>query len=414
MSRGLALLVLAIGAIGLPACAGQGSAKPRTYHFSDCQAGAMPDCVAGSNLNAGTEASPKRDLSGVSVNDLAGGSSLLLKRGGAWNVIGLLLENSYVTPAAPLTIEAYGSGPKPLLRVPTGNGIHLGGNWNNQSNDGGYTLRDLRLDGLGTAQWGLWLVQNVRAITIENVEITGFAIGIHASGGSPHGVSAVTLRNSSISRNRSMGFLGTVSDSRFEGNLFESNNFGGSNREHAIYLSRGNRNTIRDNRFVRNSAVNGRCTGGNVTVHGVVDGLSIENNTIEQDASLPGCYGFAITAGYASQESFRNVTVRGNTVINIGMCAVCVNSAPGIVVENNRSIMLTTAALHYAVWEPANAQQDIPSVGAIVKDNVLCLRGAAKGDSRATQLSASVVSTNNSVRTGTEAAAGPCSLAPRN
>ena len=72
-----------------PASAGQAPSltlfqdgfEPAGLFFRDCQAGAMPGCVAGNNSNAGTSAAPKRDLSGIDVNSLPAGTRLRFARG---------------------------------------------------------------------------------------------------------------------------------------------------------------------------------------------------------------------------------------------------------------------------------------------------------------------------------------------
>lgn len=377
-----------------------------TLYFSDCQSGAAPDCVAGSNSNLGTSASaPKRDLAGLDIGRLGAGSQLLFRRGGAWDVTRIDVHNSFATPDTPLVFDAYGTGAAPLLRANSGAAIQVGGGWGNTDNDGGYTFRNLRLQG-GAADAdnvGVWLVQNVRHVVLENMTISAFGLAIHASGGSPYGVTGLVVRNSVISRNSGMGHLGTINDSLFEGNLFEGNNFRGSPTDHAVYLSGGNNNTVRNNRFVRNSVVNGECTGGNVTAHGVIDGLLLEGNVIEQDRGSPGCFGFSVTAGYSTPESFRNVVVRGNTIVNTGTCAVCVNSAPGVIIENNRAIN-TTGRYHVLAW--TYGENEVPMTDPVVRNNTLCATILAGGITNI----ANALLSGNVVRTAADAASGACTL----
>jgi len=372
-------IALSAALASLAACAGTLEASP-VYHFSDCQAGATPDCVPGDNGNAGTRPSaPKRNLDGIDLDRLPAGTTLLFARGGAWANFRLRISNLQVTPAAPLVFDAYGSGAPPLLRTASGNAIEFG-KYNDTNADGGYTVRNLRLDGQGTAEWALWLRENLRDVTIENVEITGFAIAVHSQALPPHGVTRVTIRNSTISRNRTMGILATFSDALIEGNTFEANNFSGSVLHHAIYLAGtphgGRNNVIRNNRFVNNSTVNGTCTGGNVTLHGQMDGVLIEGNLMTQESSAGSCYGFSITPGYNTPEWFRNVVVRGNTIVNLGGCAICAGAAPGIVVEDN-VIVHTNPSSHRAILIPANvkpgpmSQGDAEDTGAIVRNNTI-------------------------------------------
>jgi hypothetical protein len=383
-AQGFARTVLTTALTGLAACAGTLEASsPAVYYFSDCQTGAAPNCVPGNNANAGTQpAAPKRNLDGFDLNRLPAGTTLLFARGGAWANFRLRISNLQVTPAAPLVFDAYGSGGPPLFQTPSGIAIEFG-KYQDTNADGGYTLRNLRLDGQGTADWGLWLRENLRYVTVDNVEITGFAIAIHAQSLPPHGVTKVAIRNSTISRNRSMGVLGQFSDSVIEGNTFEANNFSGSVFNHAIYLSGsahgGRNNVVRNNAFVNNSAVNGTCTGGNVTMHGQMDGLLIEGNVMTQAASAITCYGFSITPGYDTPEWFRNVVVRGNTIVNLGGCAICAGAAPGIVVEDN-VIVQTNPTYQRAILIPANVKPgsaisagDDQDTGAVVRNNSIFL-----------------------------------------
>ena len=350
---------------------------PNIYYFSDCQEGAAAGCVPGSNANAGTTpATAKRTLEGFNVNALPAGARLLFARGGAWTQFRIVpLENAQATREQPLSFDAYGSGPAPWLKTATGNAFEFG-RWQSQVNDGGYVLRNLKLDGMGTAVWGLWLRDNVHDVLVDNVEITGFQIAIHSQSAAPYGVRNVRLTQSRIVANRDMGILGQFIDSVLENNTFERNNFSGSTFSHAIYLSGGanggNNIVIRGNRFLHNSVVNGECTGGNVTFHGVMDNVLVENNRIEQVASSGGCYGFSVTAGYTTAERFSRFVLRNNTVINLGNCSFCINSAPGVVVEGNLSIV-DRVQYHSAVsiGGPVDAG-DAADTGAIVRNNRAC------------------------------------------
>ena len=378
-------------------------------YFSDCQADAAAGCVPGSNANPGTQASPKRDLAGINLGTLGAGSQLLFKRGGSWNIGQVELANNNVSAANPLVIDAWGAGDRPVLRsTSVAAALQFGGRWGNTDNDGGYVVRNVKIDGQGVGQTGIWLLHNVHDVTIENVEITGFWIGIYGTPGVPYGVNNVTFRNSTVRRNGSMGWLGGADNLTIDNVLFEANNFNGDPRNHALYLSHSDNVRITNNRFLRNSVVQGRgCTGGNVTVHGIVNGMTIENNLIEQDASAETCYGFAITSGYDTAEAFRDTVLRGNTVVNLGLCSYCINSAPGIVVERNRAIN-TRPTYHIAINEPANGEQDIASSNAVVRDNVFCSAGGGAG-AGVQWSSPGATLLGNVTRVGADATTGPCS-----
>jgi len=401
----------AIALLAMQACAtaaGRSGDAGKVLHFADCQPGAAADCVPGRNGNPGTEEAPLRNLDGLNLNALPAGSRLLFRRGGSWT-FSITLDNPEIRPDAPLVFDAYGSGATPVLRTPAGNAVSFG-KWNNTSHDGGYTFRNLVLDGGGKAQWGLFLVHNVRNVTIENVTITGFDIAIHARSAAPHGINGLVLRNSRIVRNSGMGFLGQVNDSLFEDNIFEGNNFGGTAVKHAIYLSGGRGNVIRNNRFVRNSVVNGKCTGGNVTVHGQIDGLRIEGNAIEQDAGTASCLGFSLIPGYAGRaEAFRGVVVHANTVVNVGTCSVCVRSAPGIVIENNLFINWQTQ-VHRGVMLPIGgySSDDADDAQPVVRNNTACYSGTDPRSVVAAVAAPGAVVEGNRLISGAAAREPPC------
>lgn len=386
-----------------------------TYYFSDCQPGSAPGCVQGNDANDGKSPStPKRRLESMDLNALPRGSKLLLARGGVWTVPTLILDNPHVTAEAPLVIDAYGTGERPWLQAPdVKNAVFMFGKYNNTSYDGGYTFRNLKLDGRGSGQWGFFLIHNLHHVTIEDSEITGFHIGIHSQAMAPHGVNHVVIRRNAISRNRGMGILGQFNDSVIEENLFEGNNFSGSDYDHAIYLSGneagGRRNTVRHNTFRHNSVVDGVCKGGNVTMHGQMDGMLIEGNTIEQRASARSCWGFSITSGYKTPEWFRNFVIRGNTVVNLGECSFCINASPGIVVENNR-VFNDQKSPHAAVMITRGNRTpgDAEDRDAVVRGNVACFPSASSSQV-AVRLAAPAANViDNVALTGEAATRGVC------
>lgn len=352
-----------------------------TYYFSDCQAGASVACVAGDNAHNGTSAAtPKRNLSGFDVNALPAGSRVLFARGGAWANFNVSLQNGNATPTSPLVFDSYapawGGTAQPWLRAGGTFYAFQFGAYNDMSLDGGYIVRNLKVDGDGVAgAWGFFVRNNTRNVTISGNEITGFELGIHSGNTEQPGVGnvALTIRNNNVHHNSEMGMLGDANDMLIEGNTFADNNFSGSSFNHAIYLGGHARNGIvRNNTFTNNSVLNGVCTGGNFTVHGQWDGLLVEGNTIQQVASGGGCYGISINSAYDSAEWFRNLVVRGNTIVNLGYCAVCLTSAPGAIVENN--LIVNTQATYQAgilIPDRTPGPGDDLDSGAIIRNNTL-------------------------------------------
>jgi Right handed beta helix region len=399
------------------ACAGAVSsavAAP-TYYFSDCQPGAAATCVQGQDSNPGTnEKAPKRTLASVNINALPAGSKLLLARGGVWLHPMMIIDNPHVTQKEPLVIDAYGAGDKPWIQAPgLKAGAFMFGKYNNTAYDGGYTLRNLKIDGMGSSAWGLFLIHNLHHVTLEDSEITGFHIGLHSQTKPPHGVNHVTIRRNVISRNRGMGILGQFNHSVIEDNLFEGNNFSGSDYDHAVYLSGndsgGRTNVLRNNVFRHNSVVDGVCRGGNVTMHGQMDGMLIEGNTIEQRASARSCWGFSINSGYKTAEWFRNFVIRRNTVVNLGECAFCINASPGIVVEDNRVLNdQKTAHTAVMIMRGNKGPGDVDDRDAVVRGNVVCFPLGVSGQVPLNLNSTGASVGGNVTLTGEAATRGVC------
>jgi hypothetical protein len=398
----------------LAACADLVEAASGTpLHLSDCQAGAAPGCVPGHNANPGTAAAPKRDLSGVDVNALPPGSTLLFARGGAWNVT-FVLNNPFVTSAAPLTFADYGSGALPTWRTPSGTTV-IFGRYGDTVVDGGYVFRNIKFDGLGSGQQGVLVQGGTRDVVFDGVEARGFDIGLHAQQmGAGRNVRLV-IRNSFVHHNSQHGFLGDSDGLLIEGTRFEDNNPSGGGREHGAYLGgKSTGLTMRNNTFRRNSvnSATGRCDGGNLTIHGQHDSVLIENNVIEQAAADDGCFGISLTAGYSTAEWFRNAVIRGNSIVNVGACAVCVSAAPGVLIEGNK-VYNTQARWHVGVLIPAIriGPGDAEDSGAVIRDNLICHTGPNASSTGVQAPSAASVA-GNTYRTGAAASTGACARDP--
>lgn len=379
-----------------------------TYYFSDCQAGAAANCVVGNNANAGTSTSaPKRDLSGVNVNSLPAGSRLLFARGGVWTNVQTQVYNYNVTPAQPLVFDAYGSGAAPWLKTGSGGIIFSFAQYAVTTVDGGYTIRNLRLDGEGVGTTAISQGNGTTNILMENLDISRFAIGLSLNDGARF----LTLRNSVVHDNIQHGMLGAGDDWLIEGNTFQNNGDARPPSTHSIYFSAGitvpaYRLTIRNNVFRNNSQSGGACRSGNMTVHGRIEGALIEGNTIESTTYGPGCRGISITAGYAVQEYMRNFIVRNNSVRNAGAC-VAFSASPGIVIDGNKCVDNTTQA--FALIETVSnvtSGGDDADGGAVVRNNTVCgTNGSAAG---LISVSNPAALTNNVIRTGPDASTGVC------
>jgi hypothetical protein len=324
------------------------------------------------------------------VNTLPAGSRILFARGGSWTAFNLYVYNRNATTDQPLVFDSYASSwdvtTPPLLQTSTDVAFRFGGSLNDTVSDGGYVLRNVKLDGLGTAEFGVFASNRVHDLQVDSVEITRHGIGFYSQNtgtAAPsidrpseavHGNVNITLRNSLITRNYRMGLLGDADGFFIENNRFVANNDSGSNFNHAIYLSGFGRNgQIRNNTFTNNSAVNGECLGGNVTVHGKWNGLLIEGNTMTQQSSAMSCYGISINGGYDTPEWFGQVVVRGNVIVNLGGCSICVTSSPGIVIENNLVVNNLSGYHAGIVLGGYTASNDVQDNAGIIRNNSIYL-----------------------------------------
>jgi hypothetical protein len=332
---------------------------PNPVYLCKCDTGAHGDCAANAGSDAvaigsTSAATPRATITGAQFNALAAGTRVLMCRGGRWLNMsftgGGAISNTNATELLPVGFDEY----VPPNGTPTGRPrIHLtggghfaefgpfcGANDAQCFQDGGYFFRNLEVTSATGTNYAFWTQRGIRYVIIENLKTSGFALAFHLQSGlGEAAVNGFVLRNSEISA-AEMGLLAGTHDMLIEDNLWHDiNNAVGSNGNHAIYTNArpqtNQRGTIRRNTFTNISAVDGVCTGGHITVHGQLDGLTIEDNVMVAANSTLNCVGVSITRGYDTTEFFRNMVVRGNTIVNVGIC-VTWSGAPGIVVEGNK------------------------------------------------------------------------------
>lgn len=325
---------------------------------------------SGSNSNPGTEAAPKRDLTGIDLNTLPS-TVLYFKRGDTFLFSQCQrLENTNLVNGKCLTFTSYGTGPLPDLQFRTTDGrpAFEPGGWQDTRSFIGYEFIRIKLNGCGQTPWGIWFRNRCDAWVIDKCEITGFQIGIHLS--DAPGANGHRITNNRIVRNSDMGILGKFDNSVLENNFISENNFTGSGFSHGTYLSGGHNATIRNNHYLRNSTVNGVGQGGNCTFHGQFDGLLIEGNLIEQDSSTDAAWQMSITEDYTSPEWFRNLVVRNNWFKNSGNVAMNAQACPGALIEQNVIINTQgTNVLAIAVGMQDPGGGDDETTGAVLRDN---------------------------------------------
>lgn len=376
----ISLAVLVVAAAASPA------AFATAYYLSDCQEGASSACVPGNDNNSGTSPSaPWRTTAKIQglFKSLKPGDSLLFARGASFTDAGMKLQHATASAAIPMLFADYkpewsaGAGAKPILTdTRDGTTVFMIGGLFSGVPSQGFTVRNLDLRGGPKALRGVWLRDGVGHVTIDNLTISGFDLGIHSSGPSSH----FKVLNSTIKDNGGQGFLGGGVDLLIEGNTFDNNGFSRAVFNHNVYLSEGERMTVRGNTLTRSTIVDGKCQGVSLVVHGTSTGLVIENNLIEETASAPTCYGIAVDPGYAKSESFRGTIIRGNRVINVGGLGIGATSCPECLIENNLIVKTVPGGMiGIAVPNRDRAADDMPDDSAVVRNNSIFIDHPTEG-----------------------------------
>ena len=352
------------------------AALATTYYLADCQAGAAVGCVAGSGANDGLSAAkPKQTWPQLPAR--MGGDNILFAKGGSWVDASMGIFIASASVSNPVTWDSYipswGSTAKPILTEARANRylFNFDDGGRNVA-DGGYIIRNLDLRGggvMGVSTGGesaIFLYWGVNDLVMENLEISGFTMGVYAAH-LPKSATGwenyrITLRNSYVHDNTAFSFLGGAADLLIENNVLDRN---GSRAifDHDLYISSVQRGSIRNNTITRSVLdSNGKCAGSVIVVHGAVDGLTIENNKIVQPSggSIPTCFGIEISGGYddaQGAEYFHDVVIRGNSVVNVGYIGIGVRNCARCVIENNALVWTGTGgsqAISMSVNNPSS------------------------------------------------------------
>ena len=382
--------VAAAAALSVPAHAA-------TYYLSDCQPGASAGCVAGNAAADGLSPSRPKQLASQ-LPTLRGGDRVLFAQGGAWinasmrirPIDGGSATNRVVWDSYP---PPWGGVAKPILTESrAGLSLFNFDDGGAKVADAGYEIRNLDLRGGGVmgqstgANNGIFTYWSVNDLLVENVEISGFKIGLQiaqnprAAGGFEN--QRITLRNSHVHDNTNFSFLGGATDLVIENNILDRNG-SAAVYDHDIYLSSVTRGVIRNNSITR-SVLNssGKCSGTVIVVHGFAEGLTIENNRIVQPQnSTPNCYGIEISGGYSDTEGpeyFHDVAIRGNTVVDVGYVGIGARSCTGCVIENN-SVVWTAGGGDQGISMRVNnpSAQDERGTALTIRNNSIYMQAAS-------------------------------------
>jgi hypothetical protein len=349
-------------------------------------------CDTGDDNNAGTSiAAPFKTASrGLSVfNSMNGGDSVLFCKGGKFPAPNRnTLFNPKCSANSVCTLGAYGQGNKPEIFSTGQTAALYFTDSGDPSPSKGYLIKDLALVSDSTTLFGIELLNDVDDVTIENVHIQGFGIGVYSAGSNPVTSSDVNgtndrlvLRDSTIINNYGQGWLGGGVGVLIENNIFENNGFEKAVFNHNIYLSGKEANPssdiiVRGNTLYKSAFINGSCQGVSLVGHGLISNLLIEDNLIKEDEGTAGfgCWGIAIDTGYSTEEEFRGLVIRNNTIENLGGLAIGCSSCVDVVVEGN-TITDNGGTLREGVKVPNRGEDALKSANISVTGNTITLAG---------------------------------------
>jgi hypothetical protein len=328
------------------------------YYACDCGAGADASCQAGSDSNPGT--SPDKPWQTYKkaqgqFASLAAGDTIAFCKGGAFTGTKSAWVNASCRASNVCTVRDYTpswAGSSTAMPKLTGAELSFA-NDGGSAHEEGYQFLNLELDGAGTST-GVFIYNDIKDVLLCNLVLNGYVDAIDAESGlgpvaaGSDGLNArITVRGSQIINNSDMGWIGSCDGCSLEYNYFDHNG-DNSPTQHAIYFENhsdasGNVVKATGERAIGNEmhhSVQGSgtsCGGTIFVVHGQHDQMLIEGNLITEDqgTAQEGCWGISLAPAYTTAEGFTNVTILGNTVVNVGNAAIEVEACQNCVIEDN-------------------------------------------------------------------------------
>lgn len=379
-------------------CPNLGQVASTTRFVCDCQSGASPGCVRGDDTALGTENAPLRTYSKARemFRNFGAGQSVAFCRGGSFHIEGERdWTNARCTSERPCGVRDYtppsgGNWPAPILRASEGHGFTLVNGGAAEHEEGFVFMNlDLRSTSGGKDGNGFFFYNDVDDVLACGVSIDGFAIGLHTAGANPPGPGSdgknarIVLRNSRVTNNGDQGWLGGCDGCGVEYTSFENNGFNQAILNHSIYFGSVGATGMfaLHNELYRSAIVDGKCQGAPLVVHGQIQSLRIEGNTVREEIGRaePTCWGIVVDAGYEDRkEGFQDVTIRGNDIINVGNVGVGVNACQRCVIEEN--LLIHEQPFGSTLISAPNRRRsadDLEMGSVLVRNNTLFVRSAA-------------------------------------
>ena len=331
------------------------------YYACNCLEGADSTCVAGDDdINDGTDPEyPWQTFEKMrsQFSSLDAGDALAFCQGGSFEteeestmwVNGNCTKDNrcVVGDYKPLGITKELENPKIFASL----GVFYFEDAASPHHEEGYVIRNLILNGSLTS-YGFHFFNDIDHVLLDNLVINQFSSGVQIDGSNPawSGNSdvkneGIILRNSTIINNVGQGLQGGGDDLIVENNYFFNNGYSRYIITHNIYISSGDRVRVSGNELFASTMyldpahpeLGRHCSGASFVVHGVMDDLIIEDNLVREElGEIEGsCWGIVVDGGYSAAESFENVIIRRNKVVNVGGIGIGCTSCSDSLIENN-------------------------------------------------------------------------------
>jgi len=397
-------LLAGFAAVAIPACAllTPALSQAATFYLSDCQAGAAAGCVPGDDNNTGTSATtPWRSIAKLNtrVEGLSAGDRILFARGASFSDASITVYIPKSNRRQPVVFESYApswgaNAPRPILTAAKDNGGFSFADSGNANHDEGYVVRGLDLRGTGGSGTGIFIYNDADYITLEDLSITGFALGVQCSGSNPPEAGSnaknefITLRNSRIANNASQGILTMCHEMTVENNVFDDNGYERAMLDHNVYIEGGEHVVFRGNAIINNGRhdrVALKCQSVPLVVHGTLRDLVIENNFIGESNAADGCWGLTVDVvnDNDSTDGFQDVVVRGNRIVNVGGLGIGMVGCQHCAIENNHIVWTTKSKIDRVAIAapnrptvPSPKDHDLKSDQIAIRNNSIYIAGA--------------------------------------
>ncbi len=382
-------------------------AEPKgvVHYVCDCGAGAAADCVAGNDMNNGASAStPWRTFEKArnGFNAMAAGETVAFCRGGSfttgagdrWSNASCRANNRCIVRDYKPTWSSASLGAPIINTASTGaRGVFSLDNSDKPLHEEGYVFANLSIRGAGEGS-GIFFYNDIDDVLVCSSSFDRLGSGIQTGGSNPgtgdRRQARIVVIGNRFTNNSGFGFLGGCDDCVVQDNYFEGN---GSRQtfDHNLYLHNdGNLGTpfknmrVIGNELYRSTIVDGTCQGVSLVVHGMYDNLVIEDNYIHEDlGKVSGeCWGISVDAAESEAEGFRNVTIRGNRIENVGGLFIGLHACENCTVEDNIIINMQPGSDAFGIIAPSRSlsAQDLAMSAITVRNNSIYFgAGIGKG-----------------------------------